>query len=51
MTDVYATVLLPAKPSSDDDTGFWHGFTAEASLPLTQSDPAVTHDTTSLMLD
>ena len=36
------------KPSSDDDSGFRHGFGAEASLPLTQSAPAVSHDTTKL---
>ena len=40
MTDVYTAALLPTKPSSDNDFG------AEASLPLTQSAPAVTHDTT-----
>ena len=33
--------LLPVKSSSDDDSGFRHGFGAEASLPLTQSAPAV----------
>ena len=46
--DVYTTALLPTKPSSDDDSEFWHGFRAEASLPLTQSVPAVSHDTTRL---
>ena len=40
------TALLLTKPSSDDVSGFRHGFGAEASLPLAQSDPAVTHDTT-----
>ena len=29
-------------------TGFRHGFGAKASLPLTQSTPAVSHDTTRL---
>ena len=48
MTDVYTTALLLTKPSSDDDSGFRHGFRAEASLPLTQSTSAVTHDTTRL---
>ena len=48
MTDVYTAVLLPTKPSSDDDSGFRHGFGAEASLTLTQSAPAVTHNTTRL---
>ena len=46
ITDVYTTVLLLTKPSSDDDSGFRHNFGAEASLPLTQSAPAVSHDTT-----
>ena len=36
--------MLPAKSSSNDD--FSHDFGAEASLPLTQSAPAVTADTT-----
>ena len=48
ITDVYTTALLPTKPSSDDDSGFRHGFGAEASLPLAQSAPAVSHDTTKL---
>ena len=48
MTDVYTAALLPTKPLSDDDSGFRHGFGAEASLPLTQSPTAVTHDTTRL---
>ncbi len=48
ITDVYTTALLPTKPSSDDDSGFSHGFGAEASLPLTKSAPPVTHDTTRL---
>ena len=47
-TDVYTTALLLTKPSSDDDSGFRHGFGAEASLPLTHSAPAVSHDTTIL---
>ena len=41
-------VLLPVRSSSDDDPGFRHGFGAEASLPLTQSAPAVSHNTTRL---
>ena len=48
MTDVYTAALLPTKPSSEDDSGFRHGFRAEVSLPLTQSAPAVTHNTTRL---
>ena len=48
LTDVYTTVLLLTKPLSDDDSGFRHGFEAEASLPLTQSAPAVSHDTSRL---
>ena len=48
MSDVYTVALLPTKPSFDDDSGFRHGFRAEASLPLTQNTPAVTHDTTRL---
>ena len=48
MTDVYTAALLPTKPSSDDDSGFRLSFSAEASLPLTQSAPAVTYDTTRL---
>ena len=34
ITDVCTTALLPTKPSSGDDSGFRHGFGAEASLPL-----------------
>ena len=30
MTDVYTAALLPKKPSSDDDSGFRHGFGAKA---------------------
>ena len=41
--DVYTTALLLTKPSSDDDSGFEHGFGAEASLPQAQSGPAVSH--------
>ena len=41
-------VLLPVKSSSDDDPGFRHGFGAEASLPLTQGAPTVSHITTRL---
>ena len=48
ITDVYTTALLLTKPSSDDDSGFRHGFRAEASLPLAQSASAVSHDTTRL---
>ena len=49
ITDVYTTAaLLLTKPSSDDDSGFRHGFRAEVSLPLAQSAPAVPHDTTRL---
>ena len=48
MTGVYTAALLPTKPSLNDDSEFRHGFGAEASLPLTQSAPAVTHDTTRL---
>ena len=48
ITDVCTTALLLTKPSSDDDSGFRHGFGAEASLPLVQSAPAVSHDTTRL---
>ena len=48
MTYVYKAVLLPTKPSSDGDSGFRHGFGAEASLPLTKSAPTVTHDITRL---
>ena len=47
-TNTARAVLLPTKSSSDDDSGFRHGFGAEASLPLTQSAPAVSHDTTRL---
>ena len=46
ITNVCTTALLPTKPSSDVDSGFRHGFGAEASLPLAQSAPAVSHDTT-----
>ena len=47
-TYVCTSALLPTKPSSDDDSGFRHGFGAEATLPLGQSAPAVIHDTTRL---
>ena len=46
MTDFYTAALLQTKPSTDDDSGFKHGFGAEASLPLIQSAPVVTRDTT-----
>ena len=39
---------LLTKPSSDDDSEFRYGFGAEVSLPLAQSAPAVSHDTTRL---
>ena len=48
MTVIYTATLLPTKPSSDDDSGFKHGFGAEASLQLTRSAPSVTYDTTRL---
>ena len=48
ITDVYTTTLLPTKPSSDDGSGFRNGFGAEASLPLGQSAPVVSDDTTRL---
>ena len=48
ITDVYTAALLLTNPSSDDDFGFRHGFGSKASLPLTQSAPAVSHDTTRL---
>ena len=48
ITDVCTTALLLTKPSSDDDSGFRHSFGTEASLPLAQSAPAVSHDTTRL---
>ena len=46
MTDVYTLALLLTKLLSDDDSRFRHGLGAKASLPQTQSTPAVTHDTT-----
>ena len=48
ITDVCKTALLLTKPSSDDDSGFRFGFGVEASLPLAQSAPALSHDTTRL---
>ena len=39
MTDVCTAALIPTKPSSDYDSGFRHGFGAEALLPLAQSAP------------
>ena len=48
ITDVCITPLFLTKFSSDDDSGFRHGFGAEASLPLAQSAPAVSHDTSRL---
>ena len=46
ITYVYTTTLLPTNPSSDDDSGFRYGFGTEASLPLVQSAPAVSHNIT-----
>ena len=46
VTDVYTTALLLTKLSSDDDSEFRHGFGADKSLPLTQSAPEVSDDTT-----
>ena len=46
ITDACTTALLLTKPSSDDDSGFRHGFRAE--VPLAQSAPAVSRDTTRL---
>ena len=40
-TAVQKVVLLQTNPSSDEDSGFMLGFGDEASLPLTQSAPAV----------
>ena len=48
ITDVYTIALILTKPSSDDDSGFRHGFGAEASLPVAHSTPAVSDDTTRL---
>ena len=48
MIGIYTAALLPTKSSSDDDSGFRHGFGAETSLQLIPSAPAVTHDTTRL---
>ena len=48
MSDFYTAALLLTKPRSDDNSAFRHGFRAKASLPLTQSTPAVTHNTTLL---
>ena len=50
LTDIYTAALLPKKPSSGDDSGFRHGFGAEALLLLNPSAPAVTHDTIRLWL-
>ena len=44
MTDVYTAALFPTKPSNDDSR-FRHGFRVEETLPLSQSAPAVTHNT------
>ena len=48
ITGVYTAALLLTKPSSDDDSGFKHGFRAEASLQQAQSASALSHDTTRL---
>ena len=50
ITDVCTIALLLTKPSSHDGSWFRHGFGAETSLPLAQSTPAVSHDTTRLFL-
>ena len=47
-TSAKEAVLLPVKSSSDDDPGFRLGFKTEASSPLTQGAPAVSHNTTRL---
>ena len=49
MTDVCTTGLLPTMLSSNDDSGFRHGFGAEATLALTHNDPAVVKDTTNFV--
>ena len=46
--DVRTTAFLLTKRSSVDEYGFRYGFGAEASLPLSQSPPAVSHDTAKL---
>ena len=52
MTDATHTnktaTVPPTKPSADDDLrgGVSYGFGAKASLPLTQSTPALTYNTT-----
>ena len=48
MTNVYTAVLLPTISSSNNNSGFRHGFRTEALLTLTQSAPIVTHDTNRL---
>ena len=45
MTDLCTAALLPTNPSSDDDSGFRHGFRTKASLPLAQSVSAVIYNT------
>ena len=37
MTDVYTATLLPAKPLSDDDSGFRYCFVDNKLLPVTHS--------------
>ena len=48
MTDVSTAALLLKKPSSEDDSGFRHGFEAESALPQVLWTPTVTHGTTRL---
>ena len=48
MAAVQATVLLPTKNSSDDDSGFRYDFETEESLPLHQGASALSHDITRL---
>ena len=48
MTADYTPASLPTKLSSDDDFLFRHGFGTEISLPIIQSTPVVTLDTTRL---
>ena len=45
---VYTTALLLTKPLSEDYSGFRLSFRAESLSPLTQSAPAISHDTTRL---
>ena len=45
---IYIYIYKNCHKKADDDPGFRHGFEAEASLPLTQAAPAVSHNTTRL---